>query len=372
MWNLDDPYRKPSSSLLDTPGAFVWWYLDAIDAKGDGLVCIASWGLPFLPGDRAARLRGRPPRPRERPSFNLVTYRAHRPVSYALHRPHHATWSDDRWTFDDTLVTRERSEGNLTLHADVHLPIPGRREPLRGHFTLRGPAAHLTGARPAPASADHLWAPLTGPSTLEVDLRVGDRVVLRRDGLPAYHDRNASPVALDELGIRRWTWGRHLLGGRTWVHYLSWPERRGQPATLVVAEIGPDGAVRAHHLAAIRRSERRTGRVGMTWWRRLEIPTPDGPLEILHGDPVDDGPFYLRLPTRARLGGPGGPTAPGWAEWCQPDRIDLPQHRWLVSMCVSHADRRQDSVWLPLFSGTTRDAWPRLGRRWLDWRGRLA
>jgi len=372
VWNLDDPDRKPSASTLDIPGGFVWWYADAIDAKGDGLVCIWSWGLPFLPGDRAARLRGRPPRPRERPSFNLVIYRSHQPVSYHLHRPTQASWEDDRWVFDDTVVTRTRHHRNTTLHAQVRLPVPGRREPLEGHFTLRGPTAHLRAARPAPPDAGHLWAPLTGPSTMDVDLRVGSRTVLQRQDLPAYHDRNVSPVPLDGLGMRRWTWGRHILAGRTWVHYLSWPDRRGESATLVVAELDGDGQVRAQHLASVGRLQRRAGRVGMTWWRKLEIPTPEGLLEILHAPPVDDGPFYLRMPTRARLGGPHGPTAPGWAEWCQPDRIDMARHRWLVSMCVSHGDRRQDSAWLPLFAGTRDDAWARLARRWTDWTGRTA
>ncbi len=369
MWSLGDPAQVPDPAWLDTPGAFLWWYVDALDAQGDGLVCIWSWGLPFLPGDRAARRHGPGPTPADRPSFNLVAYRRHRAVSYTLYRPRTASWNGDTWTMDANVITRHRDGGNTTLHADIDLPIPGSTDRLHGTFTLQGPTAHLAPGMGSPAGGGranpaHAWAPLTGPSSLTVRLSAGDRAVLHAEGLPAYHDRNASTVPLEALGMKRWTWGRHTFPGRTWVHYLSWPYTPGAPPVLVVAELADDGQVTVHPLATIGRRDPRQGRVGMRWWRVLDIPTPDGPLQVLHGPPVDDGPFYLRLPTRARLAGEG---APGWAEWCEPDRIDRRLHRWPVSMVIQHADPTLESRWTPLFGGPSDG---RLGRLLARWTGR--
>lgn len=362
MWSLDDPRQPPPSSWLSQPGGFVWWYIDALDAQGDGLVCIWSWGLPFLPGDRAARRRGRGPSPTDRPSLNLVLYRHHRPVYYTLYRPRTAHRGEDSWRFDDCTLTRTHRDGRVEVCADIHLPVPGSPTPLTGHFRLEGVRTTLPPhASSPPVDAPHRWTPLSGPATLDVDLCQGDRALLRRAALPAYHDRNASSTALDELGMKRWTWGRHLLGDRTVVHYLSWPQDPAARSTLILATIDREGLIDVEQVERVDLLARRTGRVGMPWWRRLQIPTRHGPLEILHGPPVDDGPFYLRMPTRARL---NGQAAPGWAEWCEPDRIDRWPLRWLVSMCVQHAHRPDNSLWNPLFVGTSHDAWPRLLASW--------
>lgn len=366
MWNLDDPRREPERALLDTPGAFLWWYADALDAHGDGLVCIASWGLPFLPGDRAARLAGHPPRPAERPSLNLVVYAGGRPVYYTLYRPQQASWDDDgTLRFDGTtLRTRDLGDGRRAWEAEVDLPVPGSLRRLRGRFAVHGPAARIDPADRCGADADHRWAPILGPARMDVDLRIGTEALLFRHGLPAYHDRNASPTPLDALGIARWTWGRHTFGDRTIVHYLTWPDDPTEPAVLVAATLDATGAVTVHPVQQVARDQRRTGRAGMTWWRRLTVPLGSDRLEIVHGPPVDDGPFYLRLPTRARL---GGQAAPGWAEWCEPDRIDLARHRWLVSMCVQQPTGGE-SAWLPLFSGPQATRWSRLAAHWLGTR----
>jgi len=53
--------RPLDRRLLEAPGGFAWWYLDALDARGDGLVVIWSFGLPFLPGYRSASRRGLAP-----------------------------------------------------------------------------------------------------------------------------------------------------------------------------------------------------------------------------------------------------------------------------------------------------------------------
>ena len=49
------PPGLADQALLDVPGGFLWCYLDLVDATGDGLVLVVSFGLPFLPGGSSAR-----------------------------------------------------------------------------------------------------------------------------------------------------------------------------------------------------------------------------------------------------------------------------------------------------------------------------
>ena len=50
MLSLTSPDTPLDRTLLDVAGGFAWWYLDLVDERGDGLVLIWSFGLPFLPG----------------------------------------------------------------------------------------------------------------------------------------------------------------------------------------------------------------------------------------------------------------------------------------------------------------------------------
>lgn len=358
MIHLDDPRRPLDPALLDSRGGFAWWYVDALDAQGDGLVCIWSWGLPFLPGDRAARLRGLPPRTGDRPSVNLAVYRAGRCVSYTLYElaPESARWRDGVWTFGDCTFrwTTEGTRGRL--EATLDLPVPGSLDRLHGTIEAEG-TLPVPEASPGPVPA-HAWTPLLGPARIRAELGVGGRPLLSYDG-PGYHDRNGSPLPLDELGLDHWTWGRALVGDELVIHYLNWPVDDGAPVFLVV-RIGPDGGMRVHADVVPRLEGARRSWMGMRWWRRIRVDVDGEVLEIVHAPPVDAGPFYLRARTTTRW---RGREAPGWAELCAPARIDLPRHRWLVGMAVDR-ELAARSAWLPLFAGPRRTRWRRLVASW--------
>lgn len=322
----------------------------------DGLVAIASWGLPFLPGDRSARRAGRPVAAGDRPSLNLALYRGGRPLFYTLRQvpPARASWSDTRWTFGDSELVSEDVGDERVLTARFDLPVPGG-ERLRGDLRLRGPRVRPTAP---PSDVPHRWTPLAGPARAVASFTVGGRPLLDLRG-SGYHDRNGSTVPLDGLGLEHWTWGRQVLGDTLVVHYLNVPADPAAPPQHLVVTVGADGREHVRPVTARFEQPRRTA-MGMRWWRRISVDVDGEPLELAYDPPVDSGPFYLRCTTRSTWRGLHGV---GWAELCRPDRIDLDRHRFLVNMCVDR-EAGPRSMWLPLFVGTHADRWRRLCRAW--------
>lgn len=360
MLHVDHPDRPLDPSLLDSPGGFAWWYADARNPNGDGLVLILSWGLPFLPGDRAARRAGNPPIPRERPSINLALYRDGRATFYTLHTldPSRASWGDGGGgRFGATVARFERGDREVALHVDLSVPIPGEEGRLEGTIVVRGPKLH--GVSPDHANLVHAWTPVMGPARCTASLTRGGQPYFSFEG-DGYADRNGSPVSLDELGLERWIWGRATVGGRSLVYYLSFPTQPDAKPSLLLWEAGPDGAFTVRDLDHAEFEAIEFTWLGMPWWRRIVLHLGEERFLIDFMEPVDTGPFYLRLQTSVIRGDQGGF---GWAEICIPDRIDLAVHRPLIRMCV-HPEQGPSSIWLPLFGGPSGDRVTRLLRAW--------
>src|SRR5687768_10564437 len=108
MLHIGDSATELDPQLLRAPGGFLWWYADLVDERGNGLVCIWSFGLPFLPGYASASRRGTPQLPEERPSFNIAVYERGKLVCYLLqeYEPSEVEWASTRWRFGRTSIQR--------------------------------------------------------------------------------------------------------------------------------------------------------------------------------------------------------------------------------------------------------------------------
>lgn len=367
MLTLTAPDRALDRSLLEAPGGFAWWYIDLLDEDRNGVVLIWSFGLPFLPGYLESVRAGRPQRPVDRPSLNVVLYERGRPSLYLLqeHARSEASWSADGTAFRfGRSEIESRAEGTRWMvHARLDQPIPGTRDRLRGELRVDGPTRQIAG--PEPAELDprlHDWTPLTAMARGEAHLRVGSDREVRIEGR-AYHDRNGSQTPFDQLGIGEWVWGRAALPDRELVWYLLWPSRGDREATFLGAEVAPDGSTRLLDGLRVTPRGSRRGRFGMRWWSQLDLDHQGRPwLRVVQEPPLDDGPFYLRSFVRAIA--PDGATAVGTGEVCRPARIDRAHERPLVRMRVHRVDG-ESSRWLPLFAGPRKDRLRRLAATWL-------
>ena len=372
----------PDPTVLRSPGGFTWFYVDLVDDHGGGATLIWSWGLPFLPGYAQAARAGRPELPVDRPSINLVVYKAGRERFYLLSElaPEQCSWDPDggSWRMGNSTFTWTDTPGGVaptrTLEAtlDLALPTGGRAV---GRLWLSGPlrrgshsgdgSAVLPTDRPATdMPSTHMWTPMIAASSGGLELRTpGGELRIEGRG---YHDRNSAAVPLHDLGIQSWWWGRVSLAGRDLIFYRLTPSDPGAAPRDLVVEFGADGSSRTRENAGLQVGPLRRSPWGLRWPSGVEFPDPDDrPVTVEVSALLDNGPFYQRYLLRGRCGQDEGY---GIGEHLVPDRVDTDLLRPLVRMRV-HRAAGPNSMWLPLFSGDAEGRVRRLLRRSADVRG---
>jgi hypothetical protein len=377
MITLTPPGPALSRATLDTAGGFCWWYADVVDAAGNGVVVIAGFGLPFLPGLAGSARDGRPVPPASRPSVNLAVYEAGRCSWYGLVELPAASSS---WSSDGVAVTglveeqrfgacrfRRRVHGGVAsfeAELDVVLPCGRARGTIAVHGRARDAAEHdrlyvgaHDGAHDGAAQPPrHDWSPQILRAAGHVDLVLGDEaageperpVVVRGSG---YHDRNGALAPLHALGIDHWCWARTSLGDEDRVIYALWPIDGGAPRAfgLVVDDHG------TRVVDGLRLDVKRQRRNWLGLRRIDELVTFDGDAPFLHVRAVhvvDDGPFYARaLCAASTTGRAPDDVVVGVVETVAPDRVDVPWQRPFVHMRVTPTATEHASMWHPLFAG---------------------
>jgi carotenoid 1,2-hydratase len=361
MIQLGSLSAQDTADIAGGQSGFVWHYVDILDDDGNGIVLIWSLGLPFLPGLAAAARSGRPQAPASRPSLSFSVYRNGKPYAYLLHEmdPEQVEWSDSQsvWHLGDSHITLRNQPagrgspcGDAALEALLDCPVPGSDARMTARIEVRGARCALDRQRVVLSPHAHAWAPrLTCAAGRAVVAQDGHTLLDVRGR--AYHDGNASPVALHELGIERWTWARVAMPDREAVIY--WMEAEdGAAERAVLVEVRPDGVTTVKEDVSIAVQRRSQSIWGVDRPARLRVDAGGAPLCLEARHIVDDGPFYQRLIVQ---GHQGQDTGWGMAEVVLPHRVDRAWQRPLVRMRV-HRTAAEDSLWLPLFSG------PRTGR----------
>ena len=363
MIGISSPDSTIQTTTSRAAGGFLWWYLDLVDAAGDGLVLIWSQNLPFLPDVSYGLRRGERPIPADHPSLNVVVHQGGKPAFYALQQHDPSDWSWDpeahAWRIGRSrLQLEDHGDGRMTLTGSLDCAIPASAHRLTG--TVRVEGHRRQPGDTVDRRSSHLWCPLMTATTGQASLAWGgDRAELRGR---AYLDRNESTTPLNELGIDRWWWGRLPLPGRELIWYRLDPKGDG-PRRDIVLEVREDGSSRLAAAPDIALSGGGWGRYGLAFPQRVAFTDPDGARIVTNvAHVVEDGPFYQRFVVHAQV---DGRRATGVSELVCPDRIALPGLRPLIDMRVHQVDG-PNSMWLPLFTGGRRGRVGRLlgqGRR---------
>ena len=305
--------RSFAAALPSSSSAFDWWYLDARNAEGDGLVLIWARALPFFR--------------QHAPAVNLALYRGKRPALWLLEQARPSQWSArgsaDGFTIalGDSELRLTRGPGGVLLQARLDLSVPGDRRRLTGEVRATGPSL-LQGE---PVRHPHRWTPICAAARVQARLRFGGAPHFSLDA-PGYLDRNASDLPLDQLGIRRWEWGRVRRGDRCSIWY----------------QLESRGGERETHRLEVAGAE-------VSETRRMQGAADGRPADL--GRPVERGPFYSRW-----LAGPDAVV-----ERCEVDRVFDRWHRPLVRMRL-HGPSVRPSIWAPLFCGPSEGRLARLLR----------
>ena len=238
-------------ALPQQPGAYRWWYADAVSADGrDAVVCIFFWGAVFSPY-YAGRLRaGALPSPGQHAAVHLATYRDGKRTAWLLAErdASHQPPSSDTFRVGPSSLTLDRS-GKATLEVDDKGPsrLSGR---LRLHALE--PALSQEPVALSPGLADHRWHALLPRARVEVELQ---RPGLSFEGC-GYLDTNWGSEPMEQR-LAGWNWARthseagtrvvydvRARDGRRFVHTLGTglPLRTdsaiGQPATGITTGWG--------------------------------------------------------------------------------------------------------------------------------------
>lgn len=354
MISVSNSLTKDHANVMQHLGGFSWRYLDLVDEDGDGLVLIASFGLPFLPHTR------RPEPPGSRPALNLAVYRDGAPTFYLLQEltPDRAEASESVWTFGACTLRFDDTSPEPRVSVTLDAPVPGSRERLRGSIEVVGSRCRIPSE--LPRGGAHTWRPIVagGAGRAELSWGAGGVTVAGR----AYVDGNASAVPLHELGIRDWSWGRFGLGERELIYYQVRPEDPGAPVVCHVLEVFPDGAMRIVRAPTLGWMKPRRSLYGLSHHRELHLVADALNVDVVFTSLVDDGPFYQRSLVSATCRQTSA-TGRGFAELVAPPRVDIPWQRPFVRM-RRHAVGGDNSMWLPLFNGDRRDRVRRLFSHW--------
>lgn len=316
---------------LNGPGAYEWWYVDAVDAAGEwGVVLIMFRGMPMSPDylrDPASMHGG----------YALSVY--HRGVRLAFAFGGHPLSSCDYSSETPNIVmptARFLADRQQTV---MEIDAPCGADARRARVHVRMPAAGGHGTSPDALLDAHAWilaaARMQASITIEIDESDGPKVRHAFEAL-AYHDHNLGSRAM-QSDFHDWYWGRVHARDATYVFLAT---RRSVDTMLWFGRVMPDGMVVQFHDVCMDLKKPMVSMFGLFHHRRIILSGTDESgrrheVECSNGEVCEDGPFYQRYISSWRIG--NDERAFGMSEYMNVHRLSKPWIRpflrlpWMVS-----------------------------------------
>lgn len=290
--------------LRETPGAYEWWYFDAVSDCGDwALSCIWFLGNPFSPYYRQAA-RGIPADPYAHNALFFALYRQGRLHAYHFTRfPASLVSAAEAVPLclefgPNTLLMAKNGEWRLAL-ADEN----GNGRSLAAALIFTGPPLSGGSDEEAPRDGDHSWLPIAP------FCRVAGQITLREAHNPGaetisftgtgYHDHNWGRLPFD-AAIRDWSWARAALPReRSVILYHVQPHHGSAVSHLLLFDAG---SLMYHDAQANVRLDRPVWNgFGTRYFSRLSVGGAGFHVAFQFGRRLDSSPFYVRALCHAEL-----------------------------------------------------------------------
>ena len=290
--------------LRGTPGAYEWWYFDAVSESGEwALSCIWFLGNPFSPYYRQAA-RGVSTDPYKHNALFFALYR-----HGALYAYHFTRFPLSQMFAAETMPLCLKFGPNT-----VSMPMPGKwrldladengnGRSLTAALTFAGPPLFGSMSEETPLDGDHSWLPVAP------FCRVSGQITLRESHNPGsenisftgtgYHDHNWGRLPFD-AAIRDWSWARAALPGQRSVILYHVRPQRGQPVShLLLFEAGR----LVHHdaQADVRIDKPVWNGFGTRYGSRLTVGGAGLQVVFQFGTRLDSSPFYVRALCHAKV-----------------------------------------------------------------------
>ncbi len=314
--------------LRRTPGAYEWWYFDALSDDGRyALTCIWFLGNPFSPYYRRAAL-GHSADPFRHNALFFALYQDGR-----LHAYHFTRFPVMQIAAGETLPLDLRFGGSrlTSTPAGWHLTLSdenANRRRLEAALTFAAPPPVPSPREAVSPETSHWWLP-AAPFC-----RVSGKIVLREAHNPGaeriafsgtgYHDHNWGRLPFAQE-IRDWYWVRAALDGeRAAILYHVRPRRGGEAVSHFL--LFERGRMVWHDPAPqVRLSRPAVNAFGTVYATRLNVESGEWPARFEFGPRLDSAPFYVRALCAATLKGRGGvEKGQGIGEYLRPRMMSWP------------------------------------------------
>jgi carotenoid 1,2-hydratase len=287
--------------LRRTPGAYEWWYFDALSDCGHyALTCIWFLGNPFSPYYRLAS-SGQPADPFQHNALFFALYRDGRLEAYHFSRfPLSQIKMDDGLTFGPNRLAMTRpGVWTMALHDEN-----GNGRVLDARLTFSAPPLQTSIAEAFTTDVGHAWLPIAPACSVQAMITL--REVQNLSTVPiqfqgtGYHDHNWGQLPFDH-DIRDWYWARASFeGGKAAILYHVRP-RHGKSAKSHFL-LFEQGRMTLHDPSPhVRLSRTRINGFGTVYASRLVCRSGSVFAQFDFGTRLDSAPFYLRALCTAAL-----------------------------------------------------------------------
>ncbi len=300
---------------LDGPGAYEWWYADALDATGEwGVVMILFRGMPMSPDYLAApeSMHG---------GYALSIYHRGVRIAFAFggHPLHSCSFSDERPEVRMPVANLSIEGANLVMAIDAPCGGDGRRAAVRIEMST----APDSGKPPEQIDAAHAWvlAAARIPATVDIQISESHATMIERSfSTLAYHDHNMGSRAMAS-DYRDWYWGRFHAQQHTYVFLVT---RRSKDSVEWFGRLHDDGRVEAFSDVHLELRGHRLSMMGLSFHRELELTGLDAAGKAVKAvcsnrQVCEDGPFYQRYLSHWSID--GQVTGPGMSEYMDVRRL---------------------------------------------------
>jgi hypothetical protein len=354
---------KSFFAVKDVQPEFSWWYVDVLDAAGNGCVCIFSQGLPFLPDSIVDRPK--------RFSLNCVLYKGGKECFYLLQEfpesdvvlEHTRTntgsvevWRIGPHRFERRIIECADGEDGSNIQCSIELDSSdgSMAHHIQGSIQLSGSLIQRIQGVQTPSIKDHQWTPVTTQCIARVNLITQDDEFSMEGS--AYHDSNISNVPLNRLNIGSWWWTRCSFAHRTWIVYLVTPLDDETDPIYMVASVNTLGRWTSHAVQSIDTIQPKRSIYGLSLPSAWRIELQEGPSITVQVDSwLDDSPFYQRVLVRMSV---GSEESNGYLEHVVPPKLDIAWQQPFIRM-KTHFQDQQGSFFSPLFTGPATTRWHR-------------
>ncbi len=326
--NITSRFENDFPAVDKHPGAYEWWYYDAVSANGDwAFVIIFYDGCPFSPSYNKSLESNRPDRPDNHPAISLSVYHKGKPVFYSMseYEKVESSFSVDNHRVKIKVgkneILAEKSEKGITHTININESFPSG-DALIAEIVYKSIYKSDNIFPKSDSKSGHGWN-LTMPKAKVtangyLTEKGKETTPFAYDG-SGYHDHNLGFEPMKNEFID-WYWGRFHFKNQSLIYYIMRTNEGLKPQAWLIDDFGniktelTEGSLRDFSSNVFLLSGART----------IELNSREIEVSIHQTKIVDSGPFYYRYLSDVIIHDKTNDsieTAKGITEYIHPSRI---------------------------------------------------